>query len=69
MHVELSDLKTVATLGMGGFGRVELVKGYDKTYALKVSFLPFYPGFGGHSKTAKQLYLKKEKSNVSPFRQ
>ena len=39
MDVELRDMKTVSTLGMGGFGRVELVKGFDKTYALKVCYL------------------------------
>lgn len=36
--VELDDLKTVATLGIGGFGRVNLVKHFDteKVYALKI---------------------------------
>ncbi len=39
LHVELDDLDIIATLGIGGFGRVELVK-YEKnnevqTYALK----------------------------------
>lgn len=33
--VELDELKIVATLGMGGFGRVQLVKAYDRVYALK----------------------------------
>lgn len=35
--VTLSDLVFIQTLGMGGFGRVELVelKGSNKTYALK----------------------------------
>ena len=38
-HVQLSDIRIVTTLGMGGFGRVDLVTiGDDKTksYALKV---------------------------------
>ncbi|CAI4231821.1 unnamed protein product [Auanema sp. JU1783] len=34
--VEFNSLKIVTTLGMGGFGRVELVKGYERVYALKV---------------------------------
>lgn len=35
-HVQLSDLKRVGTLGVGGFGRVELVQYRDKvTFALK----------------------------------
>jgi serine/threonine protein kinase len=36
--VELEDLKTVTTLGIGGFGRVNLVKHFDteKVYALKI---------------------------------
>lgn len=36
--VELVDLKTVATLGIGGFGRVNLVKRFDndKVFALKI---------------------------------
>ncbi|KAI6239583.1 CGMP-dependent protein kinase [Aphelenchoides fujianensis] len=36
--VQLEDLKTVATLGLGGFGRVNLVKHFDteKVYALKI---------------------------------
>ena len=38
LDVELDDLDVVATLGVGGFGRVELVKDRKKpsvTYALK----------------------------------
>ena len=38
LDVELDDLEVVATLGVGGFGRVELVKDRKKprvTYALK----------------------------------
>ena len=38
LDVELDDLEVVATLGVGGFGRVELVKCRKKpsvTYALK----------------------------------
>uniref|UniRef100_A0A914C3A6 cGMP-dependent protein kinase n=1 Tax=Acrobeloides nanus TaxID=290746 RepID=A0A914C3A6_9BILA len=37
-RIELPDLKTIATLGVGGFGRVNLVKHIDteKVYALKV---------------------------------
>lgn len=36
-HIQLSDLEIVGTLGVGGFGRVELVQ-YDKTetFALKI---------------------------------
>lgn len=36
--IELDDLKTIATLGIGGFGRVNLVKHIDteKVYALKI---------------------------------
>lgn len=36
--MELEDLKTVATLGIGGFGRVNLVKHFEteKVYALKI---------------------------------
>lgn len=36
--VELADLKTVSTLGVGGFGRVNLVRhiGRDRVYALKI---------------------------------
>lgn len=37
-HVELEDLDIVATLGIGGFGRVELVqclRDKSKTFALK----------------------------------
>ncbi|XP_078660528.1 cGMP-dependent protein kinase 1-like isoform X2 [Branchiostoma floridae x Branchiostoma belcheri] len=33
--VPLDDLDVVATLGVGGFGRVELVKWQDKSFALK----------------------------------
>jgi len=35
---ELSDLKTITTLGIGGFGRVNLVRHIDrdKVYALKI---------------------------------
>ncbi|XP_076317898.1 cGMP-dependent protein kinase 1-like isoform X1 [Tachypleus tridentatus] len=39
VHLKLTDLKVIATIGVGGFGRVELVKVNDdtsKTYALKV---------------------------------
>jgi cGMP-dependent protein kinase len=38
-EVELADLKTIATLGVGGFGRVNLVRyfdGGDRAYALKI---------------------------------
>ena len=37
-EVELADLKTVATLGVGGFGRVNLVRHFDteRVYALKI---------------------------------
>jgi cGMP-dependent protein kinase len=37
-EVEIDDLKTVATLGIGGFGRVNLVKHFqtEKVYALKI---------------------------------
>ncbi|KAH7714541.1 Protein PKG-2 a [Aphelenchoides avenae] len=37
-NVELADLKIVTTLGVGGFGRVKLVKHFytEKVYALKV---------------------------------
>lgn len=36
--IELADLKTVTTLGVGGFGRVNLVKHFDteKVFALKI---------------------------------
>lgn len=35
-HVQLSDLKVIGTLGVGGFGRVELVQYQNKaTFALK----------------------------------
>lgn len=36
-HIQLSDLEIIGTLGVGGFGRVELVQ-YDKsnTFALKI---------------------------------
>ncbi|CAO4375256.1 Protein CBR-PKG-2 [Caenorhabditis briggsae] len=34
--LELEDLQRVATLGMGGFGRVELVRSAERTYALKI---------------------------------
>ncbi|EGT49357.1 hypothetical protein CAEBREN_06706 [Caenorhabditis brenneri] len=34
--VELEDLHRVSTLGMGGFGRVELVRSQERTYALKI---------------------------------
>ncbi len=30
-HVQLRDLEVIATLGMGGFGRVELVKFFHST--------------------------------------
>ncbi|XP_013776666.1 cGMP-dependent protein kinase, isozyme 2 forms cD4/T1/T3A/T3B-like isoform X1 [Limulus polyphemus] len=39
VHLKLTDLKVIATIGVGGFGRVELVKVNDdtaRTYALKV---------------------------------
>lgn len=35
-HVQLNELKHVGTLGVGGFGRVELVQYHNKvTFALK----------------------------------
>lgn len=36
-HIQLSDLEIIGTLGVGGFGRVELVQ-YNKTetFALKI---------------------------------
>lgn len=36
-HIQLSDLEIIGTLGVGGFGRVELVQ-FDKkeTFALKI---------------------------------
>ncbi|CAB3406009.1 unnamed protein product [Caenorhabditis bovis] len=34
--VELEELKRITTLGMGGFGRVELVRSPSRVYALKV---------------------------------
>lgn len=35
-HVQISDLKCIGTLGVGGFGRVELVQYENKmTFALK----------------------------------
>lgn len=35
-HVQLSDLKVIGTLGVGGFGRVELVQYQNQaTFALK----------------------------------
>lgn len=35
-HVQLSDLKVIGTLGVGGFGRVELVQYQNEaTFALK----------------------------------
>lgn len=35
-HVELTDLKKIATLGSGAFGKVDLVAYKDKTFALKI---------------------------------
>lgn len=36
-HVQLSDLEIIGTLGVGGFGRVELVQFNKKdTFALKI---------------------------------
>ncbi|XP_062128793.1 cGMP-dependent protein kinase 1 isoform X2 [Drosophila sulfurigaster albostrigata] len=35
-HIALSDLKKVATLGSGAFGRVDLVSYSNQTYALKI---------------------------------
>lgn len=37
-EIQFEDLKTVATLGVGGFGRVNLVKHFDteKVFALKI---------------------------------
>jgi serine/threonine protein kinase len=37
-ELELPELKTVATLGVGGFGRVNLVRQFDseRVYALKI---------------------------------
>uniref|UniRef100_A0A8R1HWA0 cGMP-dependent protein kinase n=1 Tax=Caenorhabditis japonica TaxID=281687 RepID=A0A8R1HWA0_CAEJA len=36
VDVELEDLQRVSTLGMGGFGRVELVRSAARTYGLKI---------------------------------
>jgi len=35
-HIALSDLKKVATLGSGAFGRVDLVTYSNQTFALKI---------------------------------
>ena len=39
--VELADLTIIATLGVGGFGRVELVKvGAETVYSIGLQALP-----------------------------
>lgn len=35
-NIELEELKKIATLGAGAFGRVDLVAYQDKTFALKI---------------------------------
>lgn len=35
-HIELTDLKKIATLGSGAFGKVDLVSHGDVTFALKI---------------------------------
>ena len=35
-HIELTDLKKIATLGSGAFGKVDLVSYANNTFALKI---------------------------------
>ena len=39
--VTLQNLEHIGVIGLGGFGRVELVKHIDRVYALKVSRILF----------------------------